>query len=337
MIFNELDKFLDILNKSAKNNKIIIAVSGGVDSMLLLELTELWRKNKKIDIEILAVTFDHQLRANSKNEANFVHEYCNRKNIRHDILTWEINKNLVKNINQDKARKARYEALTNFAKIHEVDYILTAHHGDDQIEHFFMRSLRASSLEGLVMNEMNIYNDIIIFRPMLNLLKSEIIKAANIYQIAWMEDESNQTDKYLRNKIRHKLSEFLLIDENDADFHKKRILKTIENLYRANLSIKNLTKSCLENSFYIDYVKNIANLNLKIFLSYAEEERLKSLKKILQIIAKNNDEIRFDSLNFLYKKIIKNENFKLCLHGCIIKKAKDTYSIFKETGRKSVQ
>ncbi len=112
------------------DNKIAVAVSGGVDSVSLLHLMVSWTKKRQYSLPV-ALTVNHGLRPGSKEEAEFVLNYTKKLGVKESfILKWE-NQSIKGNI-QLQARKARYKLLTEWCKNHGIKYLLIAHHKDDQ-------------------------------------------------------------------------------------------------------------------------------------------------------------------------------------------------------------
>ncbi|MGM5631991.1 tRNA lysidine(34) synthetase TilS [Apibacter raozihei] len=188
-----IHKALDSLNK---NKKYLLAVSGGADSMVLLDLFV------SSDLNYSVVHCNFQLRGeDSLEDENLVRNYCDQKGIelfvrRFDTLSEKKNRESV----EMTARKLRYDYFFELCKNQSFDYIVTAHHLNDQAETFFINLLRGSGLKGL--SGMN-YLAGRVLRPLLNCTQKEIISYALNKKILWREDHTNQELDYLRNKIRH--------------------------------------------------------------------------------------------------------------------------------------
>jgi tRNA(Ile)-lysidine synthase len=132
-------------NLPIKKN-LIIAVSGGPDSLALSFLAKIYSIKKSIDVKYFIV--DHKLRKNSTLEAKSVQKKLKNFSIKLNILTWKGTKPK-KNI-QSIAREKRYKLLTDVAKKHGIQNILLGHQLDDLFENFFIRILRGSGLKGLI-------------------------------------------------------------------------------------------------------------------------------------------------------------------------------------------
>lgn len=179
--------------------KLFLAVSGGLDSMVLLHLFQ----QLKSEIAVLHCNF--QLRGlESFDDQYFVKSYCEKNNI--PVFTTQFDTEAFakdyKLSTQIAARELRYNWFYELLETHKYDYILTAHHADDNLETFIINLSRGTGLEGLI--GIPEQNDKII-RPLLPFSREEILKYAQENNIEWREDSSNASNKYLRNKIRHDL------------------------------------------------------------------------------------------------------------------------------------
>ena len=182
-----------------EDQKLFLAVSGGLDSMVLLHLV------KQLPYEIAVLHCNFQLRGlESFGDQNFIQEYCDQHNI--PIYTTQFDTEAFakdyKLSTQVAARELRYSWFYELLEKESFDYILTAHHADDNLETFIINLTRGTGLEGLI--GIPEQNDRII-RPLLPFSREEILKYAEENNIEWREDSSNASNKYLRNKIRHDL------------------------------------------------------------------------------------------------------------------------------------
>ncbi|MDC0145116.1 tRNA lysidine(34) synthetase TilS, partial [bacterium] len=134
IIINNLDCLVSTLNKS--NNKVIVSISGGIDSIVLLDVILKIKKKLPIDLSLFHMNYD--MHCNADKMQNLCIRIANENKLK--IFTKKINsKNLFKNTNLEaKARYVRYEKLSDICSKNKIDYILTAHHEDDQIETIYM-------------------------------------------------------------------------------------------------------------------------------------------------------------------------------------------------------
>lgn len=180
---------------------LLLAVSGGVDSMVLLELLMKMPPEKRP--KIVVGHFNHQLREVSEQEEKGLREYCLMKNIPFFSERWfDIEKNGLTNM-EENARNARYAFLFKIMKTQGCDSLITAHHGDDQVETIFMKMLRGSLLSNFVgIQAVSKREGYQIIRPLLPFSKSDIELYAKQQHIMYWQDETNHSEKHLRNRIR---------------------------------------------------------------------------------------------------------------------------------------
>jgi tRNA(Ile)-lysidine synthase len=179
--------------------KILLAISGGVDSMVLLHLCQ----EAKLDIAVAHCNF--QLRAaESDGDEALVTNYCQQHAIPLYIERWDtatVAKEHHLSI-QMAARNLRYDWFTQLVEEHHFDLVCTAHHLDDSLETFLINLTRGSGIEGLVgiPQKKGVFR-----RPLLGFSRSEIETFAQNEDLKWREDSSNASTKYLRNKLRHEV------------------------------------------------------------------------------------------------------------------------------------
>ena len=180
-----------------KEKKLLLAVSGGIDSMVLVRLCH------QLQLNFAVVHCNFQLRGNeSDDDEMLVIQTCQDGYIPYYLNSFDTLEFAKKNklSIQLAARKLRYDWFYKLMNENGFDYILTAHHLDDSLETFLINFTRGSGLDGLI--GIPEQNDKIV-RPLLIFSRNEIETFAQENNIAWREDSSNASDKYLRNKLRH--------------------------------------------------------------------------------------------------------------------------------------
>jgi tRNA(Ile)-lysidine synthase len=180
-----------------KGKKLLLATSGGIDSIVLVHLFQ----QLKFQIAIAHCNFN--LRAKESNaDENFVKQFAEENQI--PFYTNSFQTEAYANENklsiQLAARKLRYDWFNEVLVKENYDYITTGHHLDDQVETFLINFTRGTGLEGLT--GIPAQNDTVI-RPLLPFSREEIEIFAQENNIKWREDSSNSSNKYLRNKLRH--------------------------------------------------------------------------------------------------------------------------------------
>lgn len=193
----------------------VLAVSGGVDSMVLFDLFV------KHNLNFVVVHFNHQKRAESILDHELVESMCTLHHIPYHYIKLKI-----KNGNfQEVSRNARYKNLEFIAEQYHTPYIVTAHHLDDLAETIMMKLIRGSNLLGYAaMQEVTHIDKFIYLKPLLNYSKEEISLYQQTHQIKFYEDHTNLEDTYSRNRVRHHLIP-LLKEENDVLTHLKNFSK----------------------------------------------------------------------------------------------------------------
>jgi tRNA(Ile)-lysidine synthase len=216
---NHIQKNLSFLS----GKKLLLAVSGGIDSIVLTDLL------LQLDFKIGVAHCNFQLRAEeSDQDFSFVKDFCKKNNIPffgQHFDTKEYAERHKLSI-QIAARKLRYDWFDELLKTEGFDYLLTAHHADDSVETFLINFTRGTGLDGLTGIPQR--NDKII-RPLLLFSREAIENYAKENNIQWREDSSNASDKYVRNKIRHEI--IPILKELNPSFLAS-FQNTIENLHQ---------------------------------------------------------------------------------------------------------
>ncbi len=171
--------------------KYILAVSGGVDSVVLLDMMA-----KKHEHQVIVAHFDHGIRENSAADARFVEALAKFYRLPYETKRVELGLSA----SESEAREARYAFMFELAKKYSAN-IVTAHHQDDVIETIVINILRGTGWRGLA-----VLNNTEVIRPLLNRRKQELYSYALQNKLEWVEDETNATDAYLRNRIRSRVS-----------------------------------------------------------------------------------------------------------------------------------
>ena len=185
----------DLANKDSSlvDKKIVVALSGGVDSVVLLHFL-----NRHYPGNIRAVHINHNLSKYSKEWSSFCENLCKKDNIKFKSIDI-----IIKNSSniEENARKKRYLSLTSEILNNEI--LCTAHHQEDQAETFLLQLFRGSGVAGLAaMPEKKIINGSQLYRPFLNISKTQILDYASENKLNWVEDDSNQNIHFKRNLLR---------------------------------------------------------------------------------------------------------------------------------------
>ena len=316
---------LEFLNSNIKDNtSIVVACSGGPDSMCLLSLANKLSTFKKI--RVICAHVNHKLRKESEEEAKMVEGYCKQNNTIFELL--EITDYMNGPFSEEDARKRRYNFFEKLIQKYDAKYLLTAHHGDDLIETILMRITRGSNLSGYIGIKKASDNDSYqILRPLLTTTKEDILKYIKEENIPYAIDESNNNLKYTRNRYRHTILPFL--KSEDANVHLKYLkfsgeLEAYDNFVTEYINNKN---TIVDNSIDInklnsesDFIKRktiellVKEIQKKDYFDISDNQ----MAEIIKILDKNN------------KSINLNNNYKCINEYGILKIVKQVESDFHE-------
>jgi len=170
--------------------RYIIAVSGGVDSVALLDMMA-----RQLEHDVVVAHVDHGIRPDSFSDARFVAKLARSYRLPFETVRYELGPNA----SEEKARLARYDFLRQVARKHGAT-VVTAHHSDDVIESIAIHVSRGTGWRGLATHQSDIA------RPLLGVNKDKLQHYAKRNGLKWREDSTNHTDAYLRNRIRRQLA-----------------------------------------------------------------------------------------------------------------------------------
>jgi tRNA(Ile)-lysidine synthase len=185
---------------------ILVATSGGPDSMALTLLANQWAVEQ--GGRAIAITVDHRLRVDSTEEAHQVKAWLEARGIEHHILTWERPQDeefLLSSLQAD-AREARYQLLGQWCTDHNVKHLLTAHHAQDQLETFLIRLAKGSGLKGLTSTQgevLTIFGRIL--RPLLKVDANRLKTTLKYFNQPYLLDPSNENEDFTRVRWRQLL------------------------------------------------------------------------------------------------------------------------------------
>ena len=296
-------------------DSVVVAVSGGPDSMALLSLMS--DIKKEIDIEVICAHVNHNVRKESADEKVFVERFCRDHNIVFESMKIE---DYGDDNFHNEARTKRYNYFGNIVHKYNSKYLLTAHHGDDLIETILMRIVRGSTLRGYSgfsrIVEMGDYK---IIRPFINITKDEIFAYNKKNKILFVQDKSNNKDVYTRNRYRKYMLPFLKKEDNSV--HNK--------FYK-------FSKTLIEYNDYIDrqvsrVIKNVYSQNVLLIDKFLELDYIIAMK-IIYIILENayQDDLMLitDHHAELIYNLIKSDKANLSMHLPNNVKAVKSYNNF---------
>ncbi|MFY7971683.1 MAG: tRNA lysidine(34) synthetase TilS [Flavobacteriales bacterium] len=238
------------------SEKVIVALSGGLDSVVLTHLL------KEMGVNVVLAHMNFQLRGEeSEGDEEFVKKLAKSWKLplvveRAD--TQVLRKQKKKGV-QEFARQLRYDWLEKLRRQHEASYILTAHHADDQVETMVFHFLRGSGIKGLAGMPQKENR---VLRPLLSFSREEIDVYARRMELKWREDSSNSTTKYTRNAIRHRTIpelEKLNPGFKDTLLHLAPIYRETASLVREHVDTeikKNVRWEGEEQTISIEWLRN---------------------------------------------------------------------------------
>ncbi|KYK45554.1 tRNA(Ile)-lysidine synthetase [Bradyrhizobium liaoningense] len=211
---------------------LVLAVSGGPDSVALMWLAARWRRSLARGPLLTVVTIDHGLRREAAREAREVKRLAAGLGLPHRTLRWRGTK--PKAGVPAAAREARYRLLADAARAAGASHVLTAHTRDDQAETLLMRLFRGSGLAGLsAMAPLSERNGIVLARPLLDVPKSQLIATLRRAKVGFAEDPTNRDTAFTRPRLRALLP-LLAAEGGDA----RNLARLAARLARANAAVE---------------------------------------------------------------------------------------------------
>jgi tRNA(Ile)-lysidine synthase len=211
---------------------VVLAVSGGPDSIALMWLAARWRRNLARGPRLIAVTVDHGLRAEAAHEARDVKRLARTLDLPHRTVRWIGAK--PKTGLPAAARAARYRLLAQAARTSGATHILTAHTRDDQAETLLMRMLRGSGIAGLAaMARQSERDGVLLARPFLHISKSQIVATLKKAKIGFADDPTNRDMNFTRPRLRA-LMPVLAAEGGDT----RNLARLALRLARANAAVE---------------------------------------------------------------------------------------------------
>lgn len=265
-LYHTLDAYVQKHKLIAADQIIIVALSGGPDSIFLLHY--LVHLQKTYNLTLIAAHLDHEWRASSVDDAEFCKQLCASLNIQLVVEKLSALPGLPTDVpkTEEMGRIARRIFFEQLATEYGAQSVALAHHHDDQQETFFIRLMRGASLTGLC--SMRPHSGIYI-RPLLAIDKKDIIAFLDAHNYAYVIDPTNASDLYLRNRLRNNLMP--LLQEIDPRWQ-KNFAKTLEQLQETEQFLERLTITTF-NDLATAQTDGTFRLNLT---------RLRALDKVMQ-------------------------------------------------------
>jgi tRNA(Ile)-lysidine synthase len=308
---------------------LVLAVSGGADSMALMILVSRWlafagRRRPMAEV----VTVDHGLRANSAEEAHWVGERASALGFKHTTLAWTGEK--PKSGLQEAAREARYRLLSEHAlraRARPVA-VVTAHTEDDQAETLLMRLARGSGLDGLSAmrprRPLTETGDVEIVRPLLGLGRDRLVATLKAEGADWVEDPSNACLDFERARLRAARSDLATLGlTND------KLALSVRRLARARTALERAAAQ-LGAEAVDPHDGMFATINRTRFLAAAPELQVRLLTDVLKAFGGEARPPRLAKIEALAEALAGRDRITLTLGGCIIAADPREIRVFRE-------
>jgi tRNA(Ile)-lysidine synthase len=316
---------------------VILAVSGGADSMAMLHLAAQWAKrHPKNGRKLVAATVDHGLRPESLHEAQWVGEQARAMGLVHEVLTWEGGKPSTGV--QDAAREARYRLLSELALRYRPSgsvAVVTAHTEDDQAETFLMRLARGSGLDGLAAMSASrpLHRDAgcQLVRPLLAIPGARLRATLRAAGLDWLEDPSNDCDRFERVRLRQAKAVLAALG-----LAPQKIALSARRLERARAALE-VSAARLQTDARLDlHGGTYASLDARTFVGAAEEVRVRLLGRLIAAFGGQSEPVRLSKLESLLARLGEPEFRPATLGGAIVQRRVGEILVHREPGRKSL-
>jgi len=320
-------EILKSLEPLAAERKLALAVSGGADSVALMSFAHRWQSlTGASGTSIVVLTVDHALRAESGREAAWVGRAARTLGLEHASLAWAGAKPATGL--QAAARRARYDLLSAYAQAHDIGCLVTAHHLDDQAETLLMRLRRGSGVDGLAaIPRHGLWAGVRLFRPLLDFPKSRLMASLEAAGASWLEDPSNKSQDYERNRIRQVLDQL-----EGFGFARDRLALTARRMRRAQLALDRGAERFLSEAAQLDEA-GFVMLDLAAFRDAPEETVLRGLGRALMAVGGSPEPPRLNKLETLVEALRGDGARSRTLAGCRIVPEGRRIRLFREPGR----
>jgi tRNA(Ile)-lysidine synthase/bifunctional protein TilS/HprT len=285
-----------IINQSliAKNDVIVVAVSGGIDSMVLLD--QLNRLKKRMNLTLIVAHVNHSVRLVSDEEYEFVQTTAIRYGNHFEGIVFP---KLPHARFHEEARHRRYEFFYDVAKKYQANKIALAHHADDQAETILMRLVRGTSFKGYggMLPETQL-SDIVLIRPLLNITRKTIEIEMKKTSLDYRHDASNDEDDYTRNRFRHHILPTL---EKENPLYRQKIIQFATYLQEANALVERQANDFIAHYLLIE--SDCMHFSLSKFNQLDKIIRRDVLKRTFDSFTNNQLELSFKQMEQIFEII----------------------------------
>ena len=338
MVF-EIEEFEARFSALNAYDPVVLAISGGSDSMALMVLVKRWAEHVGRALPSVA-TVDHGLRAGSDADVQFVAGAARQMGFEHHALKWVGDK--PETGVQEAARLARYRLLAELVqRLPGVDpsksgAIVTAHHQEDQAETLLMRLARGSGIDGLsAMHaaESSAHGvEVAILRPLLDVPKRRLVDVLRQTQTKWLEDPSNADERFERVRLRQAQKIF-----DEAGLNSEAVARSARRLHRARVALNDMTTETLSQ------IVNVHNgawceIAREEFDGLSEEIQLRVLNRVVMAFGGQEQPVRLRKLEQLCDALASQKPIQdaYTLGGAVICSRSLHYAVFREAGRRGL-
>lgn len=290
-IRNKIKENILNYNLIENNDKVVVAVSGGPDSMCILDclinLREVFLKKYNISYKLVVAHVNHMIREESKQEKVYVENFCKENNLEFFYKEEDVpnNSKKFKMSEETYGRKIRYEFFEEVSKKTDSQKIVTAHNLNDDVETILLNMLRGCGLKGLTGMDFICDN---IIRPMLNIEKKDILLYNEQRNLNPAIDKTNFENIYARNKVRNILIPNLQKDYNSNFILSIKRMKKILDLDER--FIEKYTNDVVKNSI-VENNNTVIKFNYKNIIKQEESIKYRAIREIIKLKLGNLDGI----------------------------------------------
>lgn len=313
----------------AETSRIALAVSGGGDSLALLDCADRWRRTRSSAPELVVLSVDHGLGKSSKQDAEAVVALARKRGFKAEYLCWRGEK--PRGDIEAAARAARYRLLLGATRQAGASHLLLAHHRDDQAETLLMRLARGSGIFGLAaMRREIVADDVILFRPFLAIPRARLAETIAAAGLTPVVDAMNTDPRFARSRLRAIMPRLAAEGIDPAG-----LAATAGRLAGAAEAIEAVAGRLIETAIDVDDL-GIASFDAAEFASAPKEIRLRALARLLLAIGGDQFPPRFERLAALADDIERHDGragLKRTLAGSVIEWRGGRFVIYREVGR----
>lgn len=334
------DDELDHLFSACQFETLVLAVSGGPDSLALLVLASSWCKARgRAGPNIVVATVDHGLRPESREEADRVATVAASHGLRHRTLVWAGDKPVT--AIQAQARQARYRLLAGLAQQFSRPAIVTAHTLDDQAETMLMRLGRGSGVDGLAaMNALQPVSailgpdpfaaDVPVCRPLLPVPKARLVETLRCRGIAWIEDPSNRNPAFERVRLREATPAL-----QSVGLCGERLALAARRLGRARSALEAVTGRLWHDLVDLNGGA-FARMPRSAMGEQPAELRIRILRRALQAFGGSATPVPLEKAERLDAVLSDPDGLPVTIAGCRVEVRGDSLLVWREAGRQGL-